>query len=152
MANPQLRAKEVDGPQRGRPGGPDLHEFVARLPLSFEQNVGQFDNRAKFTARGAGYNLFLTSNGAFLELRKRNSKANRKTDEPPRGFQPETSRALLGLKLAGANANAVAKGVDALPGHRNYFIGNDRSRWHTDVPTFRAVRYEDIYPGISLTY
>ena len=58
----------------------------------------------------------------------------------------------LNLKLQGADANTVGRGVDQLPGHRNYFIGNDPSRWRTDVPTFRAVRYTDIYPGISVTY
>ena len=135
--------------------GPDLHEFTAKLPLSFEQNVGQLDSRAKFSARGAGYNLFLTSTGALLELRKSNYKTNRKArGESSRRFQSnaETSRALLGFNLQGANANAIAKGVGALPGQRNYFIGNDPAKWHTDVPTFRAVRYEEIYPGISLTY
>ncbi len=60
--------------------------------------------------------------------------------------------ALLGFTLQGANQNVVAKGVDTLPGQRNYFIGNDPSKWRTGVPTFRAVRYEEIYPGISLTY
>ncbi|HXL81074.1 MAG TPA: SBBP repeat-containing protein [Pyrinomonadaceae bacterium] len=67
-------------------------------------------------------------------------------------WQSRTSSSLLGLKLQGANPQAKAIGVDQLSGHRNYFIGNDPSKWHTDVPTFRAVRYEEIYPGISLTY
>ncbi len=125
----------------------DLREFVAHLPLSFEQNVGQLDDRAKFTARGTGYNLFLTATGAFLQLLKNNSRSNRES-----GVRSEISAALLGLKLQGANANALARGVDELPGRRNYFIGNDASRWRTGVPTFRAVRYEEIYPGISLTY
>ena len=48
--------------------------------------------------------------------------------------------------------NAVVNGLDQLPGQRNYFIGNDPAKWHTDVPTFRAVSYQEIYPGISLTY
>jgi uncharacterized repeat protein (TIGR01451 family) len=59
---------------------------------------------------------------------------------------------VVGLKLQGANAKAVASGVDELRERRNYFIGNDPGKWHTDVPTFRAVRYDEIYPGISLTY
>ena len=99
-----------------------LREFTAKLPLSFEQNVGQLDNRAKFSARGAGYNLFLTSTGALLELRKNNSRTNRKTSRasrPNRQTETETLPALLDLKLQGANANAIAKGVGELPGHRN---------------------------------
>ncbi|MEP6819897.1 MAG: SBBP repeat-containing protein, partial [bacterium] len=143
------------GAKRQVLSGPALREFTAKLPLSFEQNLGQLDSRARFSARGAGYNLFLTSTGAILELRKNNSRTSRKTQsKSARHFQPEaeSSPALLGFRLQGANADAVAKGVGELPGHRNYFLGNDPSRWHTDVPTFRAVRYDEIYPGISLTY
>jgi len=144
---------ETDGTRR-KLHGPDMHEFAAKLPLSFEQNVGQLDSRAKFSARGAGYNLFLTSTGALLELRHSTRSTGKTRSESRRRFQTEeeTSPALLGLKLQGANAKAVATGIDQLPGHRNYFIGNDPAKWRTDVPTFRAVRYEETYPGITLTY
>jgi hypothetical protein len=40
----------------------------ARLPLSFEANEGQTDQRVKFLARGRGYGLFLTGNEAVLEV------------------------------------------------------------------------------------
>jgi uncharacterized repeat protein (TIGR01451 family) len=131
----------------------DLLDVIAKLPLSFEQNVGQLDSRAKFSAHGAGYNLFLTATGAFVKLRK-NNPASKKRNESSRGLRPdtETGSALLGLRLQGANVCAVTKGVDELPGHRNYFIGNDPTKWRTNVPAFRAVRYEEIYPGITLTY
>jgi hypothetical protein len=39
------------------------------LPLTFEANMGQADKRVRFIARGAGYGLFLTSDGALLALR-----------------------------------------------------------------------------------
>ncbi|HMJ24611.1 MAG TPA: SBBP repeat-containing protein, partial [Pyrinomonadaceae bacterium] len=115
----------------------DLRKLVASLPLSFEQNVGQLNGQAKFVARGAGYNIFLNSTKALLQLRQNNSNATSQT---------------LSLKLQGANTGIAGKGVDQLPGHRNYFIGNDPAKWRTDVATFRAVRYDDIYPGISVTY
>jgi uncharacterized repeat protein (TIGR01451 family) len=115
----------------------ELRQIVASLPLSFEQNPGQFNRQAEFAARGAGYNIFLTSTSALLELRQLNSSAYSKT---------------LRLKLQGANTNTAGKGVDELPGRRNYFIGNDPAKWRTNVRTYRAVRYEEVYPGVSLTY
>ena len=145
------RPANAPQPDLRSPAKLNLREFTAHLPLSFEQNVGQLDSRAKFSARGAGYNLFLTSTGALLELRK--NKSLRKTrGESADRWQSRTPSSLLGLKLQGANPQANAIGVDQLSGHRNYFIGNDPAKWHTNVPTFRAVRYEEIYPGISLTY
>ena len=42
--------------------------------------------------------------------------------------------------------------VDKLAGTDNYFIGNDPSRWHRGIPTYRKVHYSAIYPGIDLVY
>ena len=129
------RSEDTSHPKRS------LRDFAARLPLSFEKNVGQLDSRARFSARSTGYNLFLTSTGAVLERQK----FDRLNSKRAKAF-------LLSFELEGAKANAIAQGVGALPGHSNYFIGNDPANWHINVPTFRAVRYDEIYPGISLTY
>ncbi|MBI1876199.1 MAG: hypothetical protein HYS05_20220, partial [Acidobacteria bacterium] len=43
-------------------------------------------------------------------------------------------------------------GEGELPGRTNYFIGNDPTKWRTDIPTFAKVRYHDVYPGIDLVY
>jgi uncharacterized repeat protein (TIGR01451 family) len=145
-------ARPTSDSQPERRDSAQLREFAARLPLSFEQNVGQLDSLAKFSAHGAGYNLFLTSTGAVLELRHNSSKTFPKTRKEQSHAQRRASSSVLAMNLLGANAQAIAKGVDELPGRINYFIGNDRSKWRTDVSTFRAVRYDGIYPGISLTY
>ncbi|MCU1265734.1 MAG: hypothetical protein JWM21_2052 [Acidobacteria bacterium] len=133
----------------------DLHQLSQRLPLSFERNLGQFDGSAKFSARGANYNLFLTETGAVLQLhdampRVRRQNQNATTSSAP--AQAPASRSVISFKLLGANSNAVVHGVDEFPGRHNYFIGNDPRQWRTGVPTFRAVRYEQVYPGINLTY
>jgi uncharacterized repeat protein (TIGR01451 family) len=148
FASQVTAGRAAAGPQPELRDRAQLRNFTARLPLSFESNLGQLDSRAKFSARGPGYNLFLTATGALLEL-KHNPQGKR--NKQP-GTQPRPSSSLLAMNLLGANAQGIATGLHQLPGHRNYFIGNDPSRWHTDVPTFRAVRYDDIYPGISLTY
>ena len=129
----------------------DVQALTSHLPLSFEQNVGQLDSGANFASRGAGYDLFLTSTGAVLELRNANLGVRDKSG--PRRHPPVgPSRSVISLKLQGANAKVTARGLNELPERRNYFIGSDARNWHTDVPTFRAVRYDEIYPGISLTY
>src|SRR5208337_4309354 len=42
----------------------------AKLPLSFEPNLGQADPRVKFLSRGPGYTLFLAEDEAVVALRK----------------------------------------------------------------------------------
>ncbi len=105
------------------------------LPLSFEQNRGQVDSRVKFLARGNGYTLFLTSAEAVLKVRA-----------------PSKSYSVLRIRLDGASPNPRVSGVDQLPGTSNYFIGSDRSRWRTNIPTFSGVRFHAVYPGIDLVY
>jgi hypothetical protein len=34
----------------------------------------------------------------------------------------------------------------------NYFIGNDPQKWHTDIPSYEAVRYQGIYPGVDVLF
>ncbi|PYV12873.1 MAG: hypothetical protein DMG21_22505, partial [Acidobacteria bacterium] len=42
--------------------------LYARQPLRFEENVGQTDGQVDFLARGLGYTVFLTRQGAVLSL------------------------------------------------------------------------------------
>ena len=57
--------------------------------------------------------------------------------------------AALRMHLVGANPRAQGVAEDALPGKSNYFIGNDRTKWRTDIPNYGRVRYHDVYPGID---
>jgi hypothetical protein len=54
--------------------------------------------------------------------------------------------------MAGANPAAEVTGQALLFGTSNYFIGNDPSRWMTNVPVHGGVCYRDIYPGVDLMY
>jgi hypothetical protein len=39
-----------------------------------------------------------------------------------------------------------------LPGHSNYFIGNDPSHWRKEVPHYAKVDCGEVYPGVQLIY
>ena len=38
------------------------------------------------------------------------------------------------------------------PRRNDYSIGNDSSKWLTDIPTYSMARYRSIYPGVNLVY
>jgi len=120
----------------------------ALLPLSFELNQGQTDASVRFLARGQGYSLFLTADEAVLALASggRASVATAAKDQGPR------TAAVLRMKFLGANPNAVVAGLDELPGKSNYFIGRDPRGWHTGVPTYAQVRYQDLYQGMDAIF
>ena len=115
------------------------------LPLSFEENRGQTDARVKFVARGNGYALFLTATEAVLKLRDRlPSRHDHNNDE--------MQFLALRIRLKDANETPDIKGINALVGRSNYFIGRDSKKWHTGIPTFAGARFANIYPGINLVY
>jgi photosystem II stability/assembly factor-like uncharacterized protein len=157
----------------GRPEGDTravIDKNYSSLPLSFEANHGQADASAKYIARGPGYNIFLTPAEAVFVLQDAAQKSAGAGDgEEGNGIRSPRSRsggetaelskhekgtpAVLKVSLEGANIDASAlEGAEELPGKVNYFIGNDSSRWLTDIPTYSKVVYRDAYPGVDLLY
>jgi hypothetical protein len=55
------------------------------------------------------------------------------------------------MRLEGARATAM-RGESVLPGKTNYLLGRDPSGWQTDIPTYRKVRCNRVYPGVDLVY
>ena len=110
---------------------------LSGLPLSFEPNIGQAAADAQFVAHGAAYAIALTEQGAKLSLG--NAAGGKSPDE-------------IQLRVRGACTTAKPTPEDALPGRVNFLIGNDPSKWHTDVHTYGKVRYTGVYPGIDLVY
>jgi len=109
---------------------------IESLPLAFELNQGQTDPRVKFLSRGNGYALFLTPDEMVLSLAKPESRGT----------------GVLRMTLAGANPQPHLAGRGELPGKANYLIGNDSSKWRTNVPTYAKVEYASVYPGVDLVY
>jgi hypothetical protein len=145
------QAETVDEATRTR-----VHEAYGKLPLSFEENRGQVDNKVKYVSRGSGYTLFLTATEAVLTLRKADEV--RQHERPSRDLLhthsaiPNRQSAVLRMKLRGANSEPVVTGESEMGARTNYFIGNDPEKWRTEVSRYERVRYAQVYPGIDMIY
>ncbi len=96
----------------------------------FEENRGQAQADVRFVARNGAMSVAVE--GAALTLSAGNES--------------------IRLSFAGASETAVVRGENLRPETRNYFIGNDRSRWVTDVRTWERVRIDELYAGIDLVF
>ncbi|MCC2545739.1 PKD domain-containing protein [Hymenobacter sp. BT175] len=56
------------------------------------------------------------------------------------------------VTFVGANQQAAVRGTHETGQHTNYFLGSDKSKWASKVPSFEEVRYEQLYPGTSLRF
>jgi hypothetical protein len=130
----------------------DAVSAYGALPLSFEPNLGQTDERALFLSRGKHETLFLTRDGATLMLQGSDRHGVPTRDSYSRWFSDLPPEAALGFSFVDANAHPRVTGVQPLPGVSNYLKGNDPSKWITDVTHYAGVSYDDLYEGVDLTY
>jgi hypothetical protein len=113
---------------------------ASRVPLYFETNQGQTDGKVRFLARAGGYTAFLTSHQAVLLFH--NGMLGQKDGRD----------AVVRMGLSGSLESSEIRGGERLPGIVNYLIGNDPSKWHTQIPTYSEVHSDRVYPGVDLVY
>ncbi len=99
---------------------------VSSLPLRFEANVGQWDSRVRFVGRSGQGALLITDDGVSI---------------PNVGVT---------FKLAGATPR-MPRGESELVTKSNFFLGDDPTRWRTNVANFAEVRVESL-PGVDVVW
>jgi hypothetical protein len=127
--------------------------------MRFEPNRGQLDDEVRFLARGPGFALRLTDDGATLSLRKPGSAEGRDERRAARDgrfgrerqAEAETEAADLSMRVVGARP-VPPQGREVQPGTTNYFLGNDPRRWRTGVEAYARARYSQVLPGVDLVY
>jgi hypothetical protein len=77
-----------------------------RLPIAFENNVGQAPAVARYIARAANYKLILTDNETILELN-------------------DSRHSTIRMKMPSTSPDARFELLEKLPGISNYYLGND---------------------------
>jgi len=139
-----------------------------QMPLAFTKNMGQWDDRVLFRANAGGATMWFTKTGVTYQFARRIpsppsplprvGEGWSKTGEREVPFdRPDDSRdsieqLVLTAKFVGANANPEVVAECQMEYKCNYFLGNEASKWHTDVPNYEAITLKDIYPGIDLKY
>jgi hypothetical protein len=103
---------------------------LARSPLRFETNQGQFAPSVRYAARTNGFALALTARGASLRF----------ADSRP-----------LDIALLDSNPWPLIQPLDRLSAQTDYFVGAKRN-WHPGVTNYSRVKYQAVYPGIDVVY
>ena len=122
-----------------------------KIPLYFISNQGQVNSEAIFYAKASRYTLWMTKEGLVFDcLRKvkvEKSPANSlKSSYHPGKILRDVSRFLF----LNANKNPEIVPIEEAKIRVNYFIGNDKSKWHSNIPTSKAILYKNLYKNIHL--
>jgi hypothetical protein len=134
-----------------------------KIPLYFITNKGQVNKKARFYAKASRYTLWLTKEGLVFDSVKKTHPAppghpsqERHTPSALRGHPSqegnngEIHRDVSRLIFLNANKNAEMVPVEETKLRVNYFKGNDKSKWHCNIPTSGAVLYKNLYKNIDL--
>jgi hypothetical protein len=97
------------------------------VPLTFEENRGQADERTRYLARSAGMTVLLTGSGYTLSA----------------------AGSVLSMQIAGTGDRPRVEGVDRTEGVSNYYIG---PKAITGIPHFRRVRAYEVRPGVDAVF
>jgi len=107
-----------------------------KLPLAFVPNQGQVQPEVLFQASDLNAAFFLTATDLVFT----------------QSGNAQNEQAVVRIRHENAQADIIAEGITPLKGQVNYLLGQDPSKWFTHLPTYAAVMFHGLYPGIDLRY
>jgi YD repeat-containing protein len=113
-------------------------------------NAGQHDVLVRFATRALRGSVFFTPDEVVLALPADlpATQGNGALRTHPRA----RAHTMLRLRYQSASATATISATERLPGIANYFLGDDPDKWRTNLPTYAGITYQQLYPGIDLSY
>ncbi len=137
----------------GKTDSAGILKDYGRLPLLFIENKGQLDPEVRFYVKTSSQTLYFTDEEIVFDFLRREKDVPNRTlgvekGRPARGTKRE--RLVFNLRFENARKGVLIKGLEPQTGKINYFVGNDRSKWKTRIPTYKAIVYKEVYSGIDL--
>jgi len=122
----------------------------------FIKNLGQWHSDVDYLARLNGINYWITKNGIVLDYYKaeRDEREFLENGRPNDQFGHVTKlygQAIYSDIVGVSNVNDYTEDGKK-EAYYNYFIGNDKSKWASNVPLFSSVTRKNILPGIDLRF
>lgn len=147
--------------------------------LEFVENKGQWDKKILFLANTGIGEVALQRDGYRVLLHKESDLKKINLHPHPADHQHNTATVKSTTALDPSRGGGGGNGTDdklvlhshvyqvkflnanpdpqiipdkALPSYNNYFIGNDSTRWASNVKIYQGVTYKNVYPNIDIRY
>lgn len=120
--------------------------------LEFIENKGQWTSLAKYRTEIPGGTMFITKDG-FMYVQTKEEDLERiheMTDEGKDVSQEMVTHFAYQVSFVNSNENAEFKNEEKSKAYNNYFIGNDRSKWASNVGKYGKVNINNLYKDINL--
>jgi Mg-chelatase subunit ChlD len=152
-----------------QPAATPTREAFQSSPVMFIENVGQWDDGARFQVWGGPAGAMWlaedaiwitvvdpeeTSRQADWEPSPRDKASDHRARWTTEGKEDPTPRRGVNIKLSfvGANPQPHIETFDRMDTTVSYFLDNDPDEWRSGVPVWAGVRYVDLYPDMDLEF
>jgi gliding motility-associated-like protein len=120
--------------------------------IFFTSNQGQWHENVKYMLRHGNGNLYLEQNSLTWFFYD-HSILDKIHGHVKSTAIPDSVKAhALRVKFEGANENPLLTASKKTTFYSNYFLGNDESKWASNVWSYEEMKYEEIYDGIHLKF
>ena len=120
--------------------------------IFFTSNQGQWHENIKYMLRHGNGNLYLEQNSLTWFFYD-HSILDKIHGHVKSTAIPDSVKAhALKVKFEGANENPLLTASKKTSFYSNYFLGNDESKWASNVWSYEEMKYEEIYDGIHLKF
>lgn len=124
----------------------------------FTENVGQWSEEVRYRADGAGVTVWFTDDGVYSAFYS-NQPPRRPLpgrDSIPGGASGPNDRQIdylmVKTSFVGAEPSLKVGSQGEVASLVHYYIGENPSNWSLNVPAYRSVVLQEVYPGITLSY
>jgi len=112
------------------------------FPGLFMKNQGQFNNGSEYCLKAKNTNTFFFNQhivNQFISTGSERDSAN-------------LDIVNMQVDFENSNPNVVFEERNQMDSKSNFFIGNDPSKWQTDIASFGTLAYKNLYNHIDLVY
>jgi Beta-propeller repeat len=127
----------------------------------FTKNIGQWPDSILLRSSANGATMWFTKNGIWYQF----FRTTPRTDDSlglsvggrrprlPQDTQPDSiETTMIKAEFVGSSESVEVVGLEELEYKCNYFIGNEPTKWHTDVPNYSAVTMRGLYSGVDVSF
>jgi gliding motility-associated-like protein len=133
-----------------------VNSFAQISRVEFVENKGQWEDNIHFKAKLPAGNLYLEQNELTYQFYSEVDISRFHDLHHNLIKNPTEKDYLLNLhafKIAFVNAQTEnIKGFNPTSDYVNYFIGNDESKWASNVKKYQKITYNKVYPNIDLKF
>ncbi|PBQ31805.1 hypothetical protein CNR22_08500 [Sphingobacteriaceae bacterium] len=121
--------------------------------IGFEENKGQWPNQVQFKSDlGDGKRVFFEKNKFTYTLYNSEEIHQQHEDSHTKNKKQATTFKSHAFEMVFINSSLYTElqGSEVNDFHYNYYIGNDPSKWASNVSVYKKLTYKNLYEGIDL--